>query len=469
MTKRAPWVLAAAVTVVLLALASRYGPHRDELYFVLLGRHPQWGYPDQPPLTPLVARLADLVAPGSLTVLRLVPALLIGGLVLLGADFAKLLGGDRWAQNFTALMIAAGGLVLFAGHILSTATLDLFLQAVVIRAFFGALRVDPGPRWLGVGLAVGIGLQNKSLVAFLAGALVVGIAVTPSLRRHLVSPWAWGGAVIAAVFWAPDLIWQARHGWPQFTLAGEIRDEYGGPGGIAQLLLLQFTLISFVAVLVAWGGWKALWRKPDWAFARPVAVAYPLLLVFYALTGGKFYYLAGLIVPLAAAGAVVLKDRKGAVPLVFVVALIPLPALLPILPQHLYVHSFYPALNEDGLETVGWPKVVGQIRDATAEHSPNAVIITENYGEAGALDWYGVDLPVYSGHNGLAAFGPPPDFTDQVWFVGDGVPAALSGCQQVATLDTGADNEETGNHVWRCPGPAGSWAQVWPRLSHLDA
>src|SRR5829696_9874842 len=128
---RAVYVVAGAVTAVLLALAGRYGPHRDELYFVAAGHHPQWGYPDQPPLTPLVAGLADSVAPGSLLVLRLLSALAVGVVVLVTADLARALGGGRGAELLAAVATATGAGVLAVGHMLSTATTDLLVWTVV--------------------------------------------------------------------------------------------------------------------------------------------------------------------------------------------------------------------------------------------------------------------------------------------------------------------------------------------------
>ena len=59
---RPPWLgialIAAAAVAVELAVSARYGYVRDELYFLAAGQHLAFGYVDQPPLTPLLARIA---------------------------------------------------------------------------------------------------------------------------------------------------------------------------------------------------------------------------------------------------------------------------------------------------------------------------------------------------------------------------------------------------------------------------
>ena len=65
----------AVVCAVLLALSTRYGFHRDELYFMECARHLQASYVDQPVLTPLLAWVSLKVFGVSLLALRMWPAL----------------------------------------------------------------------------------------------------------------------------------------------------------------------------------------------------------------------------------------------------------------------------------------------------------------------------------------------------------------------------------------------------------
>ena len=80
-------------------------------------------------------------------------------------------------------------------------------------------------------------------------------------------------------------------------------------------------------------------------------------------------------------------------------------------------------------------------------------------------------LPVYSGHNGYGDWGPPPEGAGPVIWVGfaEPDPDQLVGCRSRGRLRTGVDNEEDGNGVWLCDGPAGSWARAWRHIRHLDA
>ena len=477
---RPVYLVAAAVVLVLLLLAGRYGPHRDELYFLAAGDHLAWGYPDQPPLTPLLAAAADGLAPGSLLALRVLPALLAGLVVVLAADLARELGGGRPAQLLAALVTGTGAGVLVVGHMLSTTTVDLATWSLAVWLTVRLLHRDTPRAWLLVGLVVGVGLQNKHLVGLLAAALAVGVAVTPSLRHHLRSPWPYAGAALAAAIWLPNLLWQAANDWPQLELASDVREEYGTAGGAVELLAMQLILLNPLGAVLAATGLVAVLRRPGWAFARPVGVAYVVLLPVFLLTGGKGYYLLPLLPPLAAAGAVVLEQRWSTYRLkvfalaVGLTALFPVPALLPVLPADTLDATFYPALNEDGMETIGWPRVVRTVREAIdglpAAQRASAVVVTSNYGEAGALQWYGLGVPVHSGHNAYAEWGPPEQAGPVVW-VGFGAPdpAALTGCRRTATLRTGVDNEEDGNGVWLCDGPARSWSHTWPLLRHLSA
>lgn len=475
---RAVLAVAGGLVVVLLALGGRYGAHRDELYFVAAGHRPQWGYPDQPPLTPLLARLADEVAPGSVWALHAVPALVVGALVVVAALTARELGGGRVEQVATAVLVGTGVVTLVLGHMLSTATTDTLFWALVVWLTLRTLRRDDPRGWLLVGAVAGVGLENKHLLAFLLVALAAGVLAVPATRHHVRSGWAWAGAALAVALWVPNLVWQARHGWPQLALAADIRDEYLTAAGRLEFVGLSLVLLNPVVTVVWVVGLVRLLRDARWAWARPVAWAYLGLVVVLLVTGGKAYYLAGLYPALVAAGVCGLaatRPTRRTARLAVVAALASLvaaPAALPLLPASAFAGSPWAALGEDQAEMIGWDAFTARVARLVDEHGAG-LVLTGNYGEAGALEHARAlpdDVHVASGHNGFADWGPPPDDARPVVLTGHrAAPAWLRDCRELPPVDTGADNEEAAYPLFVCAGPTAPWAELWPRVRHLSA
>ncbi len=209
------------------------------------------------------------------------------------------------------------------------------------------------------------------------------------------------------------------------------------------------------------------------------------------MTGGKSYYAAGMFVPLMAAGALRLDawlDRgrrtlrrvglaaAGAASLAITILLV-----LPVLPAATFATSPIPDVYKESAEQLGWPELVatvGRVVDGLpAEQRARAVILTDNYGEAGALELLGSGLPpVYSGHNAYADWGPPPvDRTTAVVVTHSSIADFsrywdMGACSIAGRVDNGIDldNQEQGVRVWVCPDVPLSWSALWPAIRHLD-
>ncbi len=77
---------------------------------------------------------------------------------------------------------------------------------------------------LRAGAAAGAGLEADNLMVLLLIGLAVGILASAH-RPVLWTRWPWLGAGIAAVIWAPNVIWQATHGWPQLAMSAALHRE----------------------------------------------------------------------------------------------------------------------------------------------------------------------------------------------------------------------------------------------------
>jgi 4-amino-4-deoxy-L-arabinose transferase-like glycosyltransferase len=478
-------LVAGAVTAVLFAFASGYGYHRDELYFIAAGRHLDWAYADQGPFVPLLARAMTEIAPSSLTVLRLPSALAAGATVLLTALLARELGGGRRAELIAASCAAVSTIVLFTGHLLETSTFDLLAWTAVTWLAVRALRTGDDRIWLAAGVVLGLGLLNKPLPAFLAVGLLAGVVIAGP-RRLLWNRYVWGGAAIALLLWSPWLVWQGDNGWPQIDVSRSIAEGNSASSEPWWAILpFQLLLVSPVLAPVWIAGVVRVFQDPAVREFRFLAWAWVVLAVIFMATGGKPYYLAGLLPVLIGAGAPQVDRWLGAgrrrlragllAAAVATSAVIGGTIALPVLPAD--SAESVVAVNEDVGETIGWPELAETVarvyrRLPDREH---ASILTSNYGEAGAIDRYGpaLGLPhAHSGHNAYGDWGPPPGVVGPVIAVGFDRSAAsetLTGCEGAGRIrnDAGIDNDENGADLLLCDGPRGAWADRWPALQHL--
>jgi hypothetical protein len=465
-TLRAAWLPALTLAVVLTVASLGYGWHRDELYFRMLP--PAWGYVDQPPLTPWLARtLAGVVdepwmvrLPATLASVLAVPLL---------AGITAVLGGDERAQRVAAWGGAFAGFPVLLGHVLLTSTLDHPVTLGVVLTALLAVRRDPR-WWVVAGLVAGLSTWNRLLVPVVVAGLVLGLlALGP--RRALLGVWLWVGALLGAAVALPNLLWQARHDWPQLAMGDALADNNADDVRVLLPVVLLVAVGPFLVptmlrgVRHAWGVAEARW----------LVVVAAVMVVFTAVSGAQPHYPVTMLCVLFAAGCAGprLPRRRALVANGLVSCVIG----LPVLPVAVLARTPVPAMNTVAADQVGWPEYVGQVAGVWDDvESDSAVLLTSNYGEAGAVDRLGPALglpPPYSGQNALGLLPPPPESARTVVVVGWAVrslEASFGACRLATRLDNGVDldNEEQGAPVSVCTDRREPWATLWPRLSHLD-
>ncbi|WP_370062716.1 glycosyltransferase family 39 protein [Streptacidiphilus sp. MAP5-3] len=477
-------LIATAVAVVHLAVATRYGWHRDEFYYVICGRHPAWGYADQPPLAPLLARLAAAL-PGGVLPLRVLAVAAQVGCVLLAPMLAAEFGGRRRAQTITAAAIAACPAFVAASLLFGTTVVDQLVWVALLVLVARALRLRTTGSWLAAGVTAGVGLENKDTLAVLLLGIVVGLALLRREALRTAGPWLAGVMTLALA--APNVVWDAAHGWPNLRMARVLAAGQGGPLGSLEHLPVIGVLLAGPPLITLWVlGVRWLASPAGRAHRWVLAVAVVAVVVFTA-SGGKAYYPAPVLAALFAAGAVRVEStgwvrdratgRHSWARRIGVSALAALLMGLPVLPVS--AADAVRALNPTVIETYGWPGFVEQVRKAAATLPPGTPIFTSNYGEAGALTILGpaqgLRQPVFSAQNTYALWGPPPGRPDVALCVGEFGPAQLhrswAEVTEVAPIQMhGVHDEETDHHaaIYVCRQPRGTWAQLWPTLVHFD-
>lgn len=472
MRRHAPALLMAGLvflTHVVTNATMPYELHRDAFLYLAMGEHLRLWSMDFPPFIAIVAETTRALFGDSIVAIRLGPALAHSATVLMAGVFARELGGGRAAQVLAALVLATAPVYLRAGVLFQPVVFDQLWWTLalfaLLRAGRAAARKQAGPRgdrepepgdgsdgpadearrwWLVLGVVMGLALLTKLTALVLGLAVLSALLVSPQ-RRVLATPWPWVAAAIALALGSPSIVGQIRL---EFPVMGQMADLQEAQ--LARLSLLDFVTGQIMEVgpmiLLGWAGAAALLVRKE---LRPYRVvgwsAVAAFLIMMALSA-KSYYIAPIYPALIGVGAaeaarwtrslasrglrlpaLALYGGLYAIALVFAVSSFPMG--IPVLdPPRMARYAAglgdseavrtntgeILSLPQDYADMLGWERLVENValvyHDLPEPEQRQAVILGSNYGEAGAIDFYG---PRYGLGKAIA-------FVGSYWFWGPG-------------------------------------------------
>lgn len=508
-----PLLLGFAGAVVLAHLVvvavTPYGFHRDEFLYMAMGRHLRLFAMDSPPLIALLSEAQRALLGDSLLALRISPALAHGLLVGLTGWIAWALGGSRFAQALAMLPVASAPLFLRAGSLFQPVVFDQLCWTAVLAALCALAAMHTPERrtaaWIALGAAAGVGLLTKFAIAFL-GLGVLG-ALLLARRGWLATRGPWIAVALALLIGSPSLVGQIALDFPFLTQATDLRaaqlDRIDYGDWWLELVLMHGPPAFLLAAASA-GALLAHRRFTPW---RVVGWSCVLAFTIVLLLRGKAYYTGPVFPTLYAAGAVLTADALARLPgrariacgaaIVLIVTgfgLLALPLALPVLPPAATARfavrlgvtqatvtnrGVRLELPQDYADMLGWERKVERVAEVWRTLPPDerrhAVIVASNYGQAGAIDFYGP-------RHGLPAAVAP---VGSYWFWGPGEkPGAVvlkvggeredlveyCGSTELATRidEPWVVPEERDLAVWICRQPRTTLQQIWPRFEGVN-
>ena len=371
----------AALTLLRLLVAAVTPLSPDEAYYWVWSRALAPGYLDHPPMVAFWIRAGTTIAGDSDLGIRLLAPLAAAAGSLLLADAGRILF-DRRTGLLAALLMNATLLFGVGSVTMTPDTPALFFWTAAIWSL-ARLRANPN-WWLAAGACTGLALDSKYTAALLLPAIFLWL-LTPAMRPWLRRLQPWLALAIAAVLFAPVILWNADHDWASFAKQAGRTDAWRPARALqfeGELLLGQLGLATpIIAVLCAAGAVAALrrWRDPAWSLLAACTAVPALVFLQHALGDRVQANWPAILYPSAALAAAALTGiwQRLAMPGIALglalTALVWLQAATGFLPLPMRAD---PTLLRLG----GWDGLAASI----ATH-PAAYIAAENYGQAALL------------------------------------------------------------------------------------
>jgi len=421
-----------------------YGYFRDELYYAACSNHLATGYVDHPPLSIYFLFVSIQLFGKSLFALRLLPAVASAIVVFITGITTRRLGGGYLAITLSCIAVALIPEFLATSSIYSMNTFDWMFW---ILSFYIVILIVQSPLsgtksnklWIWLGIVMGLGLLNKIDILWFGAGLLVGLILTPQ-RKYLKTIWPYLAGVIAFVIFSPYIIWNVTHNYATLEFihnASSLKYYALTPGTFIKDTILS--LNPFSALIWIAGIYYLFFNKD----AKVYRIAgYIFIVTFFILIinkHSKAEYIAPAFPMLFAAGGVMLEkiaNRKGfkwikiSIPALLTLSgLIIAPLALPILPVEQYLKyskalGQQPSSSENKkmaelpqfyADMFGWENMAAAVSKVYTSLPPDqqkkAVVFGQNYGEAGAIDFFRGKYPL------------PPAVSSQnnywVWGYGD--------------------------------------------------
>jgi hypothetical protein len=430
-------VLLFSIVKLLLHLLTNtsYELQRDAFMYIDLGNHLAWGYHSVPPSIAVFANISRFLLGDTTFAIRFFPAIAgVLSIILIGI-MVREVGGGKWGQFFACLAFLAAPAFLRSNTLFQPVSFNQFYWLLLAFLIFRLIRTQKPFYWYLIGLVAGLAFLNKYSVVFYLFGIIVAVLLTP-LRGWLRKPQPYIAMAIAGLIALPNLIWQVNHNWPVINHMQELAETQLVHVRVDIFLLEQ--IMMFLPVFFIWMlGLIYVAFLKDGKSYRAFAWIYITVILLLIILRGKHYYTLGLYSTLFVFGGLFieryLRGKMGFLKYVIIifilsVSVVALPMSLPILKPAAFIQFYksmgmekfhrwedgeYYDLPQDYADMIGWEelsRMVGEtFQKLTPEQQAKCVIMANNYGEAGSVNFYGAkyNMPPVISYNDSYIFWAP--------------------------------------------------------------
>jgi hypothetical protein len=388
-----------------------YELHRDEFLHLDLGKHLAWGYASVPPVTSWISYV--ILFPGnSVFWVKFFPALFGALTIVVVWKIIEELNGKLFALIMGSVSVIFS-VLLRINTLYQPNSLEYLLWTVL---FFVVIKFinSENNKWLWLAaIVLAFGFLNKYNITFLMLGLLPAFVIS-NPRKIFLNKHFYFSLLFGLLIVSPNLIWQYQNGFPVFqhlkTLAETQLVNVDRFGFLKEQLL--FFVGSFFVIILAF---ISFFLYPPFRQFRLFFWSTIFTLAIFTLLKAKSYYAIGLYPVLLAFGSVYLEKLLGTNWLKYlkpVAVLFPVLVIIPIFRIMLPVLS--PAeiiqkkeifqkmgllrwedgqehqLPQDFADMLGWKELAGIVDQTfeSLENKKNTIIHCDNYGQAGAINFY---------------------------------------------------------------------------------